>query len=428
MRVLIVAHLFPRSPDDPVGAFQWHLAEALLDRGHAVRVIAGARRGPPASPLVGSVEVRWVPWAGAPPEGDRDIGPWEAPRGLIATARAFPLVRALAHAITDECAAGSVHLVHAHGLTGGGAAALAKRHGRPLVLTLHPADVRSARRWFGRRVLRSAGRRASVITVAASYLADAVAPVLAVPPSALPVSPMPLMGIELPAAPPMGIPHGAVFAGPLTREMGVHVLLDALALLRKGGLPLDLTVVGDGPERAALKAQARALGTPAVFTGWVPPGQVADHLAGKRVFVLPAIAAVEGHVVAEALAHSVPVVATALGGALDQITEDAAGALVPPGDAAALAAAIRTVVGDDAYLIGALNAGRGLLARRSPAAVAAALEQVYLDARGRRASGARLSGPGARSSRPNRLEPRGEAAPAPPFPGPDGLPDLQRPT
>lgn len=389
MRVLMVAHSFPRTPDDVAGAFLWRLAEGLIDRGHAVKVIAPADRGDVGPPLLGRVEVRRLRYASPAAEtlaytGAMHAGAAKSPLAALAFVR---MVRATAKAVSEECAAGNVHLVHAHWwVPGGVAAAMAERRGRPLVLTMHGTDIRLARKIPGVPIaLRAVLKQAKAVTAVSSYLAEAAARLGGLDRSAIHVTPMPLHDI---AADPVviGVPSGVVFVGRLTKQKGLNYLLEALALLRKEGLPLDLTVVGDGPERVALKAQALALAVPTVFTGFVPPDQVAEHIAGKRVFVLPSIEEGLGLVVAEALGQGVPVVATRSGGIPDLLTDEAAGVLVPPADPAALAAGIRRVVSDDSYLAGALSAGGLLLARLSPAAVAERMEQVYVQARGGRRS------------------------------------------
>ncbi len=385
----MVAHSFPRTPDDLAGAFLWRLAEALVDRGHSVKVLAPADHGDVGAPWLGQVEVRRIRYASPSAEtiayhGGMHTGVARSPLVALAFAR---YVRATARAITEECANSPIQVVHVNWwVPGGVSAALANLHSRPMVVTLHGTDVRMARKVpGGEMIMRSVLRKARIVTAASSYLADEAARIARIPRDLIPVTPMPLLGIN-PVAPPAGVPHGGVFVGRLTKQKGVNYLLEALALLKKEGLPLDLTVVGDGPERVALKAQARALGVPAVFTGFVTPDQVPDQLAGKRVFVLPSIEEGLGLVVAEALAQGVPVVASRSGGIPDLLTEENAGILVPPEDTQALAGAIRTVATNDLYLTGALNAGRVLAARLSPQAVAAGFESIYAAARGERKS------------------------------------------
>jgi glycosyltransferase involved in cell wall biosynthesis len=236
-------------------------------------------------------------------------------------------------------------------------------------------------------MMASVLRQATTVTAVSSYLAAAAAAALGVARATIPLTPMPLaLGIN---ADPDQARAGAIFVGRLTRQKGVHDLLEALAILKRDGRPMDLTVVGDGPERGNLKAQARALGLNVTFTGFVAPELVGYHLRDKRVFVLPALEEGLGLVVAEALTQGVPVVATRSGGIPDLIVDPEAGMLVPPGSPGAIADAVRVVSSEERYKVGAWRAGRILADRLSPEKVAEQFEGIYLRTRGSRASLAR---------------------------------------
>ncbi len=103
---------------------------------------------------------------------------------------------------------------------------------------------------------------------------------------------------------------------------------------------------GDGPLRADLEAQAREAGVAdrCLFLG--ERSDVPDLLAAADLVVLPSL--FEGLPVAvlEAMAAERPVVATAIGGTDEAIASEKSGLLVPPRDAAALAAAIRRLQAD----------------------------------------------------------------------------------
>jgi glycosyltransferase involved in cell wall biosynthesis len=289
------------------------------------------------------------------------------------------LVRALAAAVTEECRAAPVDVVHAHWwVPGGVAAALASRRGRPFIVTLHGTDVALSRKLPGGRWLMGAVlRRAAAVTAVSTALAEAAALATGRPAAEIPVTPMPLAPAT--AEPRRGERSGAVFVGRLTRQKRVGDLLEALAFLARSGRRLELTIVGDGPERAALERRAAAtdLAGTVTFVGAVPPEAVAGHLELKRLLVLPSVDEGLGLVVAEALVAGVPVVATRSGGIPDLMTDPEAGALVPPCDSAALAEAMGRVAGDGRYLEGAARAGRALLERLSPEAVAAGFEAIY---------------------------------------------------
>jgi glycosyltransferase involved in cell wall biosynthesis len=380
MRVVMVAHSFPRFEGDVAGVWIGRLAEALAVRGHAVTAIAPADHGERGAPTLGRVAVRRVRYATASRETLAYHGTMHrlAGRSPLAALTFAALVRAFARAVGAECRSGTVDIVHAHWwIPGGLATCLAARGGRPFVVTLHGTDVATARKVPGGKLLMGAVlRRAAAVTAVSSALADAAVAAGRLR-AAVALTPMPLASLPPPVA---STPRrGAIFVGRLTAQKRVDDLLDALAILARSGERLDLTVVGDGPERARLERRAAApdLAGTVTFVGAVPPEAVPGHYAGKRVCVLPSVDEGLGLVVAEALAAGVPVVATRSGGIPDLLTDPESGELVPPANPAALADAIRHVNGDDRYLAGALRAGRALLERLSPEAVAQRFEELY---------------------------------------------------
>lgn len=143
--------------------------------------------------------------------------------------------------------------------------------------------------------------------------------------------------------------------GRLVEKKGFTHLLDAAARLRETGRPLDwLTLIGDGPLRAALEQQVEALGLGDTvnFVGATEPAAVPDLLANADVLAMPSVIAADGDrdalpvVVLEALAMGLPVVASDLMG-LPEVAREPWGRLVRPGDEAGLADALADVLGRD---------------------------------------------------------------------------------
>lgn len=399
----MVTHVFPREDSDIAGAFIWRLCEALVTRGHSISVVAPADRGEVGQPKLGTVRVRRVRYAPASQETLSYQGQMHRfARGPLDAFNFTRLVRALARAADEEVVATGANLIHAHWwIPGGLAVRWARRMGRPFVITLHGQDVALARRMpGGRRIMASVLGAARAVTAVSNYLAAEAASATGIPREQIPVIPMPLaLGT---VADPDAARSGAIFVGRLTREKGVSHLLDALAILRRQGRPMDLTIVGDGPERPALKALAIALGLNVTFTGHVAPDQVGRYLRDKQVFVYPALHDDLGVVVAEALTQGVPVVATRSGGVPDLLVDREAGILVPPTDHKELARSIVEVTSSDRFRVGALRAGRILAERLSPEKVAERFEEVYGRMRGVRPSGGgkepRSSGAASRES------------------------------
>jgi glycosyltransferase involved in cell wall biosynthesis len=157
----------------------------------------------------------------------------------------------------------------------------------------------------------------------------------------------------------------ALVTSRLAREKGVDVAIDAC---RAAGLPL--VVCGDGPLAAELRAQAA--GADVTFAGRVGDAELARLRAGAAVALVPSLAAETfGMAALEAMAARVPVVASRVG-ALAELEGDAE--LVPPGDAAALAAAALRVAADP----GAGRRAREAAARRAaPEVIAPRLAAIY---------------------------------------------------
>jgi glycosyltransferase involved in cell wall biosynthesis len=144
-----------------------------------------------------------------------------------------------------------------------------------------------------------------------------------------------------------GIPDTAPLVGSVGRIdtwKGLEVLLDAVPALQAVEPALQVAVAGPtvaGKEEHGERLEKRAAGMPGVH--WLGQrSDVAELLADLDVFVLPSTQPEPfGLVVVEALASGVPVVATAAGGPQEVLGElgPAAGRLVMPGDAGALAGA-----------------------------------------------------------------------------------------
>ena len=136
-----------------------------------------------------------------------------------------------------------------------------------------------------------------------------------------------------------------LFVGRLVPYKGVDVLLQAL-----GGIEATTLLVGDGPLRAELEAQARELRLSRVrFLGEVSDVELTALYHAADVFVLPSVTRAEafGVVQLEAMACGVPVVSTNLPSGVPWVNQhDKTGLVVSPGDADGLRRALRALLTD----------------------------------------------------------------------------------
>lgn len=142
--------------------------------------------------------------------------------------------------------------------------------------------------------------------------------------------------LELTGHPVVGV------VGRLRHEKGQDILMEAMAGVIRQVPDARLLVVGDGPDREALQAQARGLGLEAsvVWAGQAAPEAVHGYYGAMDLLVVPSRFEGFGLVALEGLAAGLLVVAMDVEG-LREIVEGApGGTLVPAGDAPALVEAI----------------------------------------------------------------------------------------
>lgn len=284
------------------------------------------------------------------------------------------LVRHLPWAATQLRRAGT-QVLHAHFAWSAAARAwaLAELMGLPWSMTVHAHDM------FGRpyrlnEKLHAAGAVVTVCRYNDKHLREDygfLGPVDLV-----------VCGVHVPEPLPPRIPQVDVLAvGRLVEKKGFDLLVAAAAELPPGA---RVQIAGEGPERAALEEAIARTSSPVVLLGAVPHEQVLEMMSRARVLCLPARIASNGDrdsmplVVKEAMARSVPVVATSVV-AIPEMLDEGCGWLVAPEDPAGLASALRHALGDAAEAQRRGAAGRIRVATEfTIEAEVAKLEGVFL--------------------------------------------------
>lgn len=394
MRVLFVTHNVPRFDGDVAGSFVLRLAIALQSLGARVEILAPGAPGLAATGTLHGVTMHRVRYAadsamtlaydGTMVEQVRQS--WRGKTALIGMLRA--LRRAARAQVANAIAAGDpFDIVHAHWWFPSGLAlwrALPPRtssNQQPArVLTMHGSDVRLAQTVSpAHALLKVVLDEHAVSTAVSSWLADTAGRMA--PGRRIDVAPMPVNVAQftMSAATPR---DGILFVGRLNAQKGVADLLSALARtpMQSDALrDVTIDIVGDGPDRAALEAQARSLGLwlRIRWHGTLAPDALIALYQRARVVVMPSREEGLGLVAVEAQLCGTPVIAYASGGLVDVVRPDAGGTLVPPGDLDALSAAMARVLLDvHATEMGA-RARESVLAHFSPEAVGAQYLGLY---------------------------------------------------
>lgn len=375
MRVLFVAHNFPRHSGDLPGNFLLTFARALGDEGVEVRVVAPHAPGVELTDIVDGIPV--VRFRYAPEDRETLAYTGTMASQVRASHRAkldlVAFIRSAARTVRAE--AGWADVVHAHWwFPSGLATTRSALQGRPLVTTLHGSDVRFAQSALPRFLMRQVLRRSARVTAVSSWLATEAARRAGVTMPTVAQIPVPS---EL-FAPGSVQREGILFVGKLDEQKGASVLLDAIALLPKS---IAATIVGDGPDAQTLHARAATLGIAGRvhWMGAVPHKDLTPFYQRAELFIAPATDAEGlGLAAVEAQLCETPVVASNVGGLPEVVTDRISGRLVPPADAAALAAAITDALADSARLASWGREGRQrVLARFDAGACARTYKSIY---------------------------------------------------
>ena len=280
---------------------------------------------------------------------------------------------------------GPFDVLHAYwGMPAGAATtSVAHRIGTPAVVTFSSGELVRLddigyglqRRWIDRRAIRHIVRRAAAITVPTDYMAR-----------------MPALGGTRPEVVPVGVdpshfrgavdraagpPWRLIRVGSLNRVKDHATLMDAMQRLIAGVPDVHLDVVGEDTLGGAVQAMAERLGiTRAVtFHGVQPTDVVAGLMARAHLNLVSSRHESANVTVLEAACSGLPTVGTAVGYVADW--HPARAVAVPPRDPAALAAAIRDLLGDADRRARLAAAAQAWALEHDADWTAAAFERVY---------------------------------------------------
>ena len=166
----------------------------------------------------------------------------------------------------------------------------------------------------------------------------------------------------------------AIYVGKLAPNKGTSYLVD---VVRDADLDWPLIVVGDGPERGAMEAAARASGRRIEFTGWLDRDEATRLLAGASLLIFPSRGPESlSRVLIEASALGVPIAAMDTGGTRDIVDPGVTGLLSTT--AAGLAEDVRRLRHDDQLRRTLADAARRKVEREFGAdGVVARIESLY---------------------------------------------------
>lgn len=247
--------------------------------------------------------------------------------------------------------ASDADLIHANwAVCGAMAGIIGRLRGKPVVTTLRGSDVaRATRSWLDRMILRLAVRNSRIVICVSEAMVVRLR--MQYPHRTADIH-VCLNGadeafFQIDRAVSDGAGLRVLAVGNLIRLKGFDVLIEAVARARHRER-MHISIVGGGPEREPLLAQAASRGVSSCFTfvGTVPATDMPKRFSEADVFVLSSRSEGRPNVVVEALAGGLPVISTDLEGVQGMVRNGDTGWLVAVDDADALAAALDRAVTD----------------------------------------------------------------------------------
>lgn len=362
MKILFVAHSYPRWAGDRAGGHVHRLAVGGVARGHTCLAIAphaaGAKEG---EELLDGVTIRRFRYASDKGERIGYQGAVSKSLGSIPALLTLPTyLTRFRRAVLEGVASFRPDVVSVHWWAPGGLAAVGVP--APVAITCHGSDVRLlGASWPIRMIGRSVFARVQGVSAVSSVMAGDLAQwgkCRDVAVTRLPVDESRFVPPSSHATPPL-----ILFAGNLIRAKGVDQILRAAAILQWEGVRFRLRLVGDGPDRAAFEALAGSLALVDVveWAGSRTHDQMPAEFAGASIAVL-ASRGPRGEglpmMVVEAMMSGCAVVATPAGGIPELVVDGETGLLARDGDAHHLAMQLRRVIEDSALRGRLATAGR----------------------------------------------------------------------
>lgn len=370
MRILNVTSLYPAA-GIPAGVFVHEMARRIASHDHQSIVVAPHLPGAARREVLDGVEVHRFRYAW--PQELELLGGWQG--GMLAalqdswtarmevpgfvTAMAFTAWMRTRHPPVDHILA---HWVLPSGLV---AWLVSKLSGCRYSVVVHGGSLRA----FGERLrplVRKVIGDATLVLANSHQTADHIRRVssreqIEFYPMGVDLAKFPYEDLQRPANNELRL----LCVGRLVPIKGTRYAIEALRILYQRGLEARLTVVGDGPLRTALQAEARALGLTRriEFLPYVPHAELAQLYHVSDVLLQPSLHEPLGVALLEAQAAGLNVVASRVDGIPTAVVDGKTGLLVNAGDPVAIADAVARLVHDPALSARMRAEGRAYIER-----------------------------------------------------------------
>ena len=331
------------------------MADALLERGHRVSIIAlgepGVSNGRLRTIRIATPNLHWFLYRGLPFAKSLAM-----PVREIEWSRcAWSALAKLHHEDPVDIVETGENLALQQVGSGKKPPLVIRGHGNPLSIKRFTGKPIGWGDRLGRKLQIAGMRRANAITAVSKFQAAELAEDLSFEPDAISVIPNPIspallqQALEQPRVEP--VESVVLYTGRVEFNKGSLELLRSVGQVVSQFPEVEYQLAGGRHNSIDDRSLERALGTNGTrsrvqLLGHVPWQSLADCYRRASVFVMPSYYETFGISVIEAMAFGLPVVATNVGGLPEVVVDGVTGILVPPGNSEALAEAILRLLRD----------------------------------------------------------------------------------
>lgn len=350
MRILITTSLFPPDIGGPA-TYVPRIAAYLAQQGHAISVVAPQTKGQPCPIEDPPYRLLRFEHAHVLRFLNYFIELWRAFRSILVEARQCDLIYINGLDLAAAMVCIYLRKPSIVKVVGDGAWELAHSRGWTKLDLEDFQKAHSARFWLLRRMRHAAARRARAVIVPSRYQVGIVAN-WGIPPECIHIV---YNAIHPPAVqPPPPIPSQVtssfcmVMIGRMIPLKRMDAIIQTLHKLEN----TSLIIIGSGPQQTRLISLVKQLGLEkrVYFTGQLENSQVWGIMKSyAKAVILYSVHETFPHVLVEAAACGVPVIATAVGGSPEIVINGKTGILIPPDDIDAFKAAVQRLQNDTAF-------------------------------------------------------------------------------
>lgn len=297
----------------------------------------------------------------------------------------WALIRFIALLIKVSITQDKIGLVHCHVAAHGSFfrkalfAMIARAFKKPVIWHLHASQMKvfyDSQGAWGKRFIQKQFERAHTVIVLSKQWHDYISDIapranIYIVPNCVNVKPLRTHTVD-------AAPH-IISLGMVGERKGSYDLINAFAKVLKVYPAATLTLAGNGDvERAQMLINTLGLQNRVVLTGWIDAGAREELLTRATIYTLPSYNEGLPVSVLEAMASSLPIITTPVGGLPDLIENGVNGMLVAPGNVDELAAALISLICDPQLSAKLAKAGHTTVTQKySQAAIMPILEDIY---------------------------------------------------